>query len=48
MKGLGTAAVVAATVSYDVGTTAPTVAAGAVAVVCYVGAAVFQFVRSRP
>ena len=46
MKSLGAAAVAAATVAYDVGTTAPTVVAGAVAVVCYVGAAVFQFFRS--
>jgi hypothetical protein len=47
LKGLGDAAVAAVTVTHDVGTTAPTVVAGAIAVVCYAGAAIFQFLRSR-
>jgi hypothetical protein len=47
MQSLGVAAVAAATVIHDVGATAPTEVTGAVAVVCYVGAAVFEFFRSR-
>jgi len=47
MQSLGVAAVAAATVTHDVGTTAPAIVAEAVAVVCYVGAAVFEFFRSR-